>query len=77
MLDYNESTLVNTRLPDPGDQATAFEELHLKACLNAQQQKTRLRAKGSCYNCLDPLKEGALFCDSDCRDDHELRVRNK
>ena len=77
MLDYNESTFVNTRLPDPGDQASAFEELHLKACLEAQKQKPRLRAKGSCYNCEEPLEAGHLFCDSDCRDDHEKRARNK
>lgn len=29
---------------------------------------------GFCFNCDEPLKRG-VYCDSDCRDDHELRVR--
>lgn len=28
---------------------------------------------GYCYNCCEPLKEGKLFCDSDCREDYKKR----
>lgn len=30
---------------------------------------------GQCHNCLEPVGEGATFCDADCRDDWQARRR--
>jgi hypothetical protein len=36
---------------------------------------TRMEFTGFCYNCEEPVKTAALFCDKDCRDDYEHRER--
>jgi hypothetical protein len=36
---------------------------------------TRMEFTGFCYNCEEPVKMAALFCDKDCRDDYEHRER--
>ena len=33
-------------------------------------------ASGKCLNCLEPVKS-ARYCDSDCRDDHERRIKRR
>jgi len=60
-------------MADPADQAQINTDLGLKAALS--HRKTELAHIGHCYNCNDPLKEG-VYCDSDCREDHESRGRN-
>ena len=57
---------------DVVDQASGYTDQMLSAALSTR--KPELPAKGRCYNCDDPLKTGC-FCDADCRDDYEKRVR--
>lgn len=44
--------------------------------LLANRTREKLPFIGLCHNCLEPLPE-AHFCDADCRDDYERRVRFK
>jgi hypothetical protein len=59
------------------DQATQREGQFLAAALAAQhQQAARLRhAPGVCANCQARCLPLAVFCDEDCRADHEHRQR--
>lgn len=67
-------------MTDIFDQATDREmrdrELAIKAAL-ATSRAGILNPKGACYNCLEPLPKGGLFCDADCRADHEGRKRSQ
>lgn len=42
--------------------------------LLANRIRDTLSFIGMCHNCLEPLPE-AHFCDADCRDDYERRLR--
>ena len=37
-------------------------------------EKSVLPAIGECHNCAASVPPGALFCDTDCRDDHERYI---
>lgn len=54
----------------------ANEEMELTLASARSKRVPSLPAIGQCYNCEEPLKVG-VFCDSDCRDDYERRVRGK
>jgi len=41
----------------------------------ARQATVQLPATGECHNCFASVPEGHRFCDSDCRDDWDLRNR--
>lgn len=40
-------------------------------------EANRLKPRGTCHNCDEPLQGDQLFCDADCSADHELRQRAK
>lgn len=51
----------------------AQQDLDL-ALAAARRPEPALEPTGWCYNCVDPLDDDRLFCDSDCRDDYEHRL---
>lgn len=58
------------------DQATLAEQQHLTYALHAQRQvaSTQARAQpGKCANCGAQCLPQAVYCDADCRADHEKR----
>jgi hypothetical protein len=64
-------------MTDIYDQATEREmrdrELALQNVRASAGTMPTLTANGKCYNCDDPLADGLTFCDTDCRDDWQLR----
>lgn len=64
------------RETDPSDRATQ-RELEINADALAEiARKPAMPFKGKCYNCEAPIKRGC-FCDADCRDDFEFRLKQK
>ncbi len=57
-------------MADDIDLAQERDEMLLRAQI--ARRMPVLPFVGSCYNCEEPLAEG-LFCDADCRLDHEKR----
>lgn len=58
------------------DMATRQEALFLADALARQQQAARApREPGRCLNCRQPCLPRAVYCDEECRADHEHRVR--
>lgn len=58
------------------DQATQREaEFLQRAMLRQQQQRARRPADvpGTCSNCGERCEAPAVYCDEDCRSDHEAR----
>lgn len=53
------------------DDVDATTELFQRVAL--QNRLPELPHIGECHNCSEPLSEG-VYCDSDCRADHENRV---
>jgi hypothetical protein len=41
----------------------------------ARVEAQKLKVTGLCYNCEEELETGLIFCDVDCREDYEKRVR--
>ena len=71
-----------SEVSDIYDQATDHEmrdrELALQNVRAIAGTMPTLTANGKCYNCAEVVGIGATFCDSDCRDDWQLRVnRNR
>lgn len=64
---------------DPVDRASVEQQRLLEENIRAAKATAAppLPAKGFCYNCDEPLSEGERFCDKDCRDDHEQRLRSR
>lgn len=58
------------------DMATVHEEqLREAALLDQQRAAARLRSTpGVCMNCGSACLPAAVYCDADCRADHEARV---
>ena len=58
------------------DLAQALEATQREQALSRQRKKyTALKDTKQCYNCQEPLNSGLRFCDSDCRDDFDYRVK--
>lgn len=67
-------------MPDIADLAAEREQLDTEAAIAAARQSPgapHLRPCGLCHNCEAPISAGATFCDTDCRDDWQLRQRCK
>ena len=58
---------------DDIDRAQAREELDRSLAI-AAARKSVLPAIGECHNCAASVPPGALFCDTDCRDDQERYI---
>jgi hypothetical protein len=63
-------------MTDNVDQALEFEELRRKIALEKQAAKPTMPFIGRCYNCEEPIDDGC-FCNTDCRDDYELYLKQK
>lgn len=63
-------------MTDISDQATAREEQERELALAAQARHGVMCFTGECYNCAEPIECGC-FCDVDCRDDFEQRLKTK
>ena len=61
-------------MSDNVDRAQALQELALRHAM-ANLPQTALSVTGRCHNCNEPLHGAALYCDDDCRHDHEQRQR--
>jgi hypothetical protein len=61
----------------PEDLATRREEQFLAAALRAQQRAAQAPTgtPGVCSNCSAQCLPQAVYCDEDCRADHEQRKR--
>ena len=59
---------------DQLDQAQEFEELLRADALRDQALKPAMPPVGFCYNCDEVVFEGC-FCDTNCRDDYEKRIK--
>lgn len=58
------------------ERETLDRELAIKAALT--KGRSAMAPKGTCYNCAEPLEHANnLFCDNDCGQDYERRLRNK
>lgn len=66
------------RLADPEDQAQRAADMFLGQALAGQQlraAKLRHGTPGVCSNCGEVCLPTAVYCDAQCREDHESRVR--
>ncbi|WP_422451974.1 hypothetical protein [Endozoicomonas sp. ALC066] len=66
-------------MADQVDDANELAELELQARLSKARRvsKSHQRAVSHCLNCQELLTEkGTRYCDSDCREDHEKRVKH-
>lgn len=61
------------------DMATQREAEFLEAALRAHGRAARPKASmpGVCCNCGEPCLALAVYCDLDCREDHEARERQR
>lgn len=65
-------------MPDEIDAATDHIERTMAATLAAQRNKPDIMPPcGKCYNCGEEVAAAAKFCDPDCRQDFQLRQRNR
>jgi hypothetical protein len=55
------------------DQANERAEQFLAHSLSQAAGGRKMKPSGQCYNCEEPLPDQQVFCDSDCRDDWQLR----
>lgn len=61
----------------PDDMATLREEQHLQAALLRQRQLAARHPRdvpGICSNCAERCLPLAVYCDEDCREDHQHRL---
>lgn len=66
------------RLADPEDQAQRVADRFRESALAHQQQMAEKAPRGKpgvCSNCAQVCLPTAIYCDEDCRDDHERRLR--
>jgi hypothetical protein len=61
---------------DVVDQAQKQTDLELNLALINLKREPELPATGACHYC-DALVSKGHFCDADCRDDNEMKQRNK
>lgn len=61
----------------PDDMATLRDEQHLQAALLRQRQAAQAMPgsqPGVCSNCGQACLPTAVYCDEDCREDHQYRL---
>lgn len=66
------------RLADPEDQAQRAADMFLDQALAGQQlraARARQGTPGVCSNCGEACLPTAVYCDPQCREDHEARQR--
>ena len=63
-------------MSDEIDIANDLAEMERNAAILEARRAAGPVYSGMCHNCCEPLEDG-LFCDTDCRDDHQQRARFK
>ena len=62
-------------MADSADEAADLHELVMSISIANTKVKVFTRPHtGNCYNCYQSISDGG-FCDTDCRDDFEMRNR--
>lgn len=62
-------------MPDDFDRASDLEMKQRAIAELAARNRPAMRAIGACYNCGEVLPHSRLFCDKDCRDDYQKRLK--
>ena len=63
-------------MADEADYAAAIEQSTRDSAIAAARSRTpELKATGFCLWCTEPVAAGRRFCDADCAEDFEKRVR--
>lgn len=63
---------------DEIDKYQQFEEIYLQSRVKQSRKPVKKMKKiGRCYNCEESIDNDLLFCDSDCRDDWEMRLKRR
>ncbi len=68
------------RLPDEHDLAARLAEAALTSALNVQARRAATgpaSTPGVCMNCGEACLPRAVYCDADCRQDHEARLSTR
>lgn len=68
---YNNNEPMQERYTDPCDVAEQEIQRSMDRALAEHKNKSRMMAKGKCWNCEEVLDNDLLFCDIECRDDYE------
>lgn len=64
-------------MSDDADRAEARQEEVMSDALAKVRRAGGLPYTGACHNCGDITGGGRRFCDSDCRDDYQRRIKLK
>ena len=67
-------------MADEADQSVETQQLALERALHNQRtaaQHARMRPKGACHFCDEPVATQILFCDEDCRDDYDYEQQQR
>ena len=60
------------------DQATVREEQERDIALRTIRSRNReLIHSGTCHNCVAEIPAPKIFCDAECRDDWQKRIKSK
>lgn len=62
---------------DDADRAEGRIQASIIAGIDAARRASRLIPVGACYNCETIIGGGKIFCDSECREDFEVRRKQK
>lgn len=62
------------RHSDICDQADELIQMSISRKISEIRSEKALQATGKCLNC-DEQVESGLFCDPDCRDDYDFRLK--
>lgn len=62
-------------MADEVDRGNDQAEMRLQAHIESTRRLAAhgLQPVGECYNCLEPVGEGRVFCDAECREDYDRR----
>lgn len=64
-------------MSDVVDTANDIAETNVRVAIQNRPTERILYPKGTCYNCEAKVKSPKLYCDVDCRDDHQRLVKAK
>jgi hypothetical protein len=67
------------KFADESDRASAVEAASINLSIQLARNKANQKEyepTGFCLNCGEKLSKLKRFCDKDCTDDHERRVKN-
>lgn len=63
---------------DVFDRATEVEEVMREKAIEAKRvdakREPQYKPCGACYNCGEGIPQGLVYCDGDCKSDHQHRI---